>query len=73
MARSNIDSDGERPLWGKLLVQLSHTLFTDPADVGRQDELEGTLRGHIGLIEEALDRLEGEATEAHQGKKVYDY
>lgn len=26
---------------------------------GMQDELEGTLRGHIGLIEDALDRLEG--------------
>ena len=26
------------------------------------DELEGTLRGHIGLIEEALDRLEGTAS-----------
>ena len=35
------------------------------------DELEGTLRGHIGLIEEALDRLEGKATEADRGKKMY--
>ena len=25
----------------------------------RLDEIEGTLRGHIGLIEDALDRLEG--------------
>ena len=25
----------------------------------RADELEGTLRGHIGLIEDALDRIEG--------------
>jgi hypothetical protein len=25
----------------------------------RMDELEGTLRGHIGLIEESLERLEG--------------
>ena len=24
----------------------------------RMDELEGTLRGHIGLIEESLDRIE---------------
>lgn len=24
----------------------------------RMDELEGTLRGHIGLIEEALERIE---------------
>jgi hypothetical protein len=35
-----------------------------------QDELEGTLRGHIGLIEEALDRLEGKATEVDRGKKM---
>jgi hypothetical protein len=35
-----------------------------------QDELEATLRGHIGLIEEALDRLEGKATEADRGKKM---
>ncbi len=25
----------------------------------RSDEIEGTLRGHIGLIEESLERLEG--------------
>lgn len=25
----------------------------------RMDELEGTLRGHIGLIEDSLERLEG--------------
>jgi hypothetical protein len=34
--------------------------------------LEGTLRGHIGLIE-ALDRLEGTATEADRGKKMYGF
>lgn len=33
------------------------------------DELEGTLRGHIGLMEEAHDRLEGRATEADRGRK----
>ncbi|KAK1070280.1 hypothetical protein LTR12_006515 [Friedmanniomyces endolithicus] len=27
----------------------------------RMDELKGTLRGHIGLIEESLERLEGKA------------
>lgn len=26
----------------------------------RMDELEGTLRGHIGLIEESLERIEGQ-------------
>ena len=36
----------------------------------RLDEIEGTLRGHIGLIEESLDRLEGKATEADRGKKM---
>ncbi|KAF2139018.1 uncharacterized protein K452DRAFT_290118 [Aplosporella prunicola CBS 121167] len=36
----------------------------------RMDELEGTLRGHIGLIEEALDRLEGKASESDRGKKT---
>ena len=25
----------------------------------RMDELEGTLRGHIGIIEESLERMEG--------------
>lgn len=25
----------------------------------RMDELEGTLRGHIGLVEESLERIEG--------------
>ncbi|KAI6713011.1 hypothetical protein JHW43_004480 [Diplocarpon mali] len=39
----------------------------------QQDELEGTLRGHIGLIEEALDRLEGKGTEADRGKKMNGY
>lgn len=36
----------------------------------RMDELEGTLRGHIGYIEEALDRLEGKAREEDRGKKM---
>jgi hypothetical protein len=35
-----------------------------------QDGLEGTLRGHIGLIEEALERLEGKAAEADRGKRM---
>ncbi|PMD14144.1 hypothetical protein NA56DRAFT_674386 [Hyaloscypha hepaticicola] len=39
----------------------------------RMDELEGTLRGHIGLIEEVLDRLEGKASEADRGKKMTEY
>jgi hypothetical protein len=34
----------------------------------RLDEIEGTLRGHIGLIEDALDRIEGKKN----GKKMED-
>jgi hypothetical protein len=34
----------------------------------RFDELEGTLRGHIGLIEEALDRLEAKIGSGGRGK-----
>ncbi|KXT10384.1 hypothetical protein AC579_1197 [Pseudocercospora musae] len=33
----------------------------------RFDELEGTMRGHIGLIEEALDRLEAKVGTAGRG------
>jgi hypothetical protein len=32
----------------------------------RLDEIEGTLRGHIGLIEDALDRIEGKANRGMQ-------
>ena len=32
----------------------------------RLDEIEGTLRGHIGLIEDALDRLEGKKNSGKQ-------
>ncbi|KAK5461291.1 hypothetical protein LTS15_003354 [Exophiala xenobiotica] len=39
----------------------------------RMDELEGTLRGHIGLIEESLDRLEGKGGEEDRGKKMNEY
>lgn len=34
----------------------------------RFDEVEGTLRGHIGLIEEALDRLEAKIGTGGRGK-----
>ena len=38
------------------------------------DELEGTLRGHIGIIEGALDRLEGkvEKGDPAAAKKIED-
>ncbi|ETN44735.1 uncharacterized protein HMPREF1541_10405 [Cyphellophora europaea CBS 101466] len=34
----------------------------------RMDELEGTLRGHIGMIEESLERLEQKAGSQGLGK-----
>lgn len=34
----------------------------------RLDEIEGTLRGHIGLIEDALDRVEKKPNQNHQEK-----
>ncbi|TKA68660.1 hypothetical protein B0A55_08800 [Friedmanniomyces simplex] len=37
----------------------SHHEYNLQEHEARMDELEGTLRGHIGLIEEALERLEG--------------
>ncbi|MCJ1372102.1 hypothetical protein MMC20_003323 [Loxospora ochrophaea] len=51
----------------------SHHIYNLEEHEARMDELEGTLRGHIGLIEEALDRLEGTATEADRGKKMNEY
>lgn len=36
----------------------------------RMDELEGTLRGHIGLIEESLERLEGKAKDGAWGQEA---
>ena len=42
----------------------------------RLDEIEGTLRGHIGLIEDALDRIEKKPDQNHQetlyGERVRD-
>ncbi len=48
----------------------SHHVYNLEEHEARMDELEGALRGHIGLIEEALDRLEGTATESDRGKKM---
>lgn len=36
----------------------------------RADEIEGTFRGHIGYIEDALDRLEGKADKNNPTKKM---
>ena len=51
-------------------VLRSHHIYNLEEHEARMDELEGTLRGHIGLIEEALDRLEGKATETDRGRKM---
>ncbi|MDI1492249.1 MAG: hypothetical protein OHK93_003461 [Ramalina farinacea] len=50
-----------------------HHIYNLEEHEARMDELEGTLRGHIGLIEESLDRIEGKATEADRGKKMNEY
>ena len=55
---------------GSTYLLRSHHIYNLEEHEARMDELEGTLRGHIGLIEEALDRLEGTATEADRGKKM---
>ncbi|KAF2760009.1 hypothetical protein EJ05DRAFT_475026 [Pseudovirgaria hyperparasitica] len=44
---------------GSTYMLRSHHIYNLEEHEARMDELEGTLRGHIGLIEGALDRLEG--------------
>lgn len=46
----------------------SHIVYNLEEQEARLDEIEGTLRGHIGLIEESLDRIEGKGGE--KGKKM---
>ncbi|KAF7845969.1 hypothetical protein BT93_L5775 [Corymbia citriodora subsp. variegata] len=53
---------------GSTYMLRSHHIYNLEEHEARMDELEGTLRGHIGLIEEALDRLEGKGGE--KGKKT---
>lgn len=38
----------------------------------RLDEIEGTLRGHVGLIEDALERIEGKGKRGDKGKERKD-
>lgn len=56
-----------------LRTRLNHNLEEQEA---RLDEIEGTLRGHIGLIEDALDRIEGKPNAQKQqdlyGKRAKD-
>jgi len=53
---------------GSTYLLRSHHIHNLEEHEARMDELEGTLRGHIGLIEEALDRLEGKG--GVKGKKT---
>ncbi|CAK3843744.1 histone acetyltransferase subunit [Lecanosticta acicola] len=51
----------------------SHIVYNLEEQEARLDEIEGTLRGHIGLIEESLDRLEGKGGERGQKmKELYE-
>jgi hypothetical protein len=46
-------------LGGMTLYFKSHHDYNLQEHEARMDELEGTLRGHIGLIEDSLERIEG--------------
>ncbi len=55
---------------GSTYLLRSHHIYNLEEHEARMDELEGTLRGHIGLIEEALDRLEGKCIDADRNNKM---
>jgi len=44
---------------GATYLLRSHHVYNLEEHEARMDELEGTLRGHIGYIEDTLDRIEG--------------
>lgn len=44
---------------GSTFYLRSHMIYNLEEQEARLDEIEGTLRGHIGLIEDSLDRIEG--------------
>ena len=56
-------------LGGVTMYFKSHHDYNLQEHEARMDELEGTLRGHIGLIEEALERIEGKKID-EKGKKT---
>lgn len=63
------------PLTGNVLAIGSATYYLQSKinynleeQEARLDEIEGTLRGHIGLIEDALDRIEKKPNQNHQDK-----
>ena len=43
---------------GSTYLLRSHLIWNYEESEARLDEIEGTLRGHIGLIEDSLERLE---------------
>ncbi|KAJ4397008.1 hypothetical protein N0V93_001232 [Gnomoniopsis smithogilvyi] len=52
---ANLSALGAMTLYFK-----SHHDYNLEEHENRMDELEGTLRGHIGLIEDSLERIEGQ-------------
>lgn len=54
---ANLSALGAMTLYFK-----SHHDYSLEEHEARMDELEGTLRGHIGLIEDSLERIEGQKT-----------
>lgn len=52
---ANLSALGAMTLYFK-----SHHDYNLEEHEARMDELEGTLRGHIGLIEDSLERIEGQ-------------
>ncbi|KAI9726895.1 MAG: hypothetical protein M1828_000243 [Chrysothrix sp. TS-e1954] len=53
-------------LAGATYLLRSHHIYNLEEHEARMDELEGTLRGHIGYIEDALDRIEGKGGDKGQ-------
>lgn len=57
-------------LGASTLYLRSHLTYNLEEQEARLDEIEGTLRGHIGLIEDALDRIEGKPN-ANKQEELY--
>jgi hypothetical protein len=61
---------------GSTLYLRSHLVHNHIESEARSDEIEGTLRAHVGLIEDALERLEtkmgskGDGGGGKEGKKA---
>ncbi|KAF2846779.1 hypothetical protein T440DRAFT_471653 [Plenodomus tracheiphilus IPT5] len=51
---------------GSTLYLRSRIAYNLEEQEARLDEIEGTLRGHMGLIEDALDRIEGKTNMNNQ-------